>query len=156
MLSKTMRLSTVASAFRRPILAPLLKNSITCAAITGATALHLSLVIAGLPSWHSPFHDIFGIPDPGCGLTRAIVALLSGDWQTSLTFHAFAPLFVIALTLIAFNAIIPRLPRDMIVAWVEGVERHTGLTAILLLGLVVYWLARLLILREVFISLIAG
>jgi hypothetical protein len=73
-----------------------------------------------------------------------------------LTFHAFAPLFVVALTLIAINTILPSWPRDKIVAWVEGIERRTGLTAILLIGLVAYWLARLLVLRESFINLIAG
>ncbi|MBI1881917.1 MAG: DUF2752 domain-containing protein [Chloroflexi bacterium] len=137
-------------------MAPLLRNRVVCLAITGATILHLSLVMAGLPSWHSPVHYVFGLPDPGCGLSRAIVALLRGDWQTSLTFHAFAPLFVLALTLIAITAVLPAWPRDKIVAWVEGIERHTGLTAILLIGLVAYWLARLLILRAAFINLIAG
>jgi hypothetical protein len=148
--------STIGYAFYKPILAPLLKNRSLCIAITGATILHLSLVISGLPSWQSPIHSIFGIPDPGCGLSRAIITLLRGDWWTSLTFHAFASLFIIALTLITLNAILPSLPRDKLAAWVEGVERRTGLTAILLVGLVVYWLARLLIMREAFISLIEG
>ncbi|MCL4294358.1 MAG: DUF2752 domain-containing protein [Anaerolineae bacterium] len=137
-------------------MAPLLRKRVVCLAITGATVLHLSLVMAGLPSWHSPVHYVFGLPDPGCGLSRAIIALLRGDWQTSLTFHAFAPLFVVALTLIAITAVLPAGPRDKIAAWVEGIERHTGLTAILLIGLVAYWLARLLILRAAFINLIAG
>lgn len=147
---------TAEHPFRRPILAPLLKNRITCAAVTGATILQLSLVMAGLPGWRSPFHSIFGLPDPGCGLSRAIVALLRGDWATSVTFHAFAPLFVIALTLIALSAVLPRWPRDKVAAWVAGLEHRTGLTAILLVGLVVYWLARLLIMGEAFINLING
>ncbi|HXV41713.1 MAG TPA: DUF2752 domain-containing protein [Anaerolineae bacterium] len=156
MLLKTTLTSSAVSALYQPILAPLLRNRIVCLAITGATILHLTLVIAGLPSWYSPAHYVFGLPDPGCGLSRAIVALLRGDWQTSLTFHAFAPLFVVALALIAINTILPAWPKDKIVAWVEGIERRTGLTAILLIGLVVYWLARLLVLRESFINLIAG
>lgn len=151
-----MFLLTAGHPFRRPILAPLLKNRITCAAVTGATILQLSLVMAGLPGWRSPFHSIFGLPDPGCGLSRAIVALLRGDWATSVTFHAFAPLFVIALTLIALSAVLPRWPRDKVAAWVAGLEHRTGLTAILLVGLVVYWLARLLIMGEAFINLING
>lgn len=148
--------SSWATALHTPILAPLLKNRAVCLAVTGASVLHLSLVLSGLPSWQSPLHAVFGLPDPGCGLSRAIVALLRGNWQVSLTFHAFAPLFVIALALIAASAVLPSWPRDNIAAWVEGLERRTGLTAILLIGLVIYWLARLLIWREAFINLIAG
>lgn len=149
-------LLTTKHPFRRPILAQLLKNRPTCATITGATMVHLSLVMAGLPSWRSPFHSVFGIPDPGCGLSRAIVALLRADWTTAVTFHAFAPLFVIALILIALSVVLPRWLRDKAAAWVAELERRTGLTAILLVGLVVYWLARLLLIGNTFINLING
>lgn len=147
---------TAEHPFRKPILAQLLKSRPTCVAISGAATVHLSLVTAGLPSWRSPVHSIFGLPDPGCGLSRAIIALLRGDWAASLTFHAFAPLFVIALTLIGISTLLPRCPREKVAAWVARLEHRTGLTAILLVGLVVYWLARLLIMREAFIHLING
>lgn len=144
------------SVFFKPILAPILQTRAICLAITGAAIVHLSLVVSGLPSWRSPFLVIFGIPDPGCGLSRAVIALLRGDWQTSLTFHAYAIFFVIALTLIALAAVLPVSPRDRLVSWVAYVEKRTGLTAILLVALVVYWLGRLLILREAYIDLIVG
>lgn len=144
------------TTLRTPILASLLKNRTVCLAVTGATILQLNLVALGLPGWRSPILSFFGVPDPGGGLTRAIVALLRGDWQTSLTFHAFAPFFVVALTLIAMAAILPSSLNDRIMACVEEVEGRTGLTAILLVGLVVYWLVRLFILREAYITLIAG
>ena len=99
---------------------------------------------------------MFGIPDPGGGLTRAILALLRGDWQTSLTFHAFGLPFTIALTLIAMAAILPVSLRDKMAEWVGELERRTGLTAILLIGLFIYWLVRLLILRQAFVDLIVG
>ena len=141
---------------RKPILASILRDRTTCAAITAATILQLSLVFAGLPGWHSPIHSFLGIPDPGCGLSRAIVALLRGDWQTSLTYHAFAPLFVIALTLIALASVLPHGTRDKVAAWIEALELRTGLTAFFLISLVIYWLARMLIMREAFFKLIAG
>lgn len=144
------------SALYKPILASILNNRVACIMITGASILQLSLVSAGLPAWQSPTHAVFGIPDPGCGLSRAIVALLRGDWRTSLTFHAFAPLFVVALSLIAITTFIPRGPRDKLVTLVEDLERRTGLTAILLIGFVLYWLGRLLFMREAFLKLIAG
>ncbi|MDO8753201.1 MAG: DUF2752 domain-containing protein [Anaerolineales bacterium] len=109
----------------------------------------------GLPAWQSPTHEVFGLPGPGCGLSWAIVALLQSDWRTALTFHAFAPFFVIALSLIGITTFLPRGPRDKLVALVEDLERRTGLTAILLLGLIIYWLARSLFMREAFMKLIA-
>jgi hypothetical protein len=141
---------------QRPILAPILQTRAICLPVTGATIVHLSLVVSGLPSWRSPLLVIFGIPDPGCGLSRAVIALLRGDWQTSLTFHAFAIFFVIALVLIALAAVLPVSPRDKMVRLVENLEQRTGLTAILLIGLVIYWLGRLLILREAYIDLMVG
>lgn len=139
---------------REPVLGSLLKNRATCLAITAAAILQLSLVFTGLPGWQSPIHALLGLPDPGCGLSRAIVALLRGDWRTSLIFHAFAPLFVIALTLIALAAVLPSVMRDKVAMWIESLERRTGLTAFLLIGLVVYWLARLLMMREAFLLLV--
>jgi hypothetical protein len=144
------------AALRIPILASLLKNRAICLAVSGAAILQLSLVALGLPGWRSPILFFSGVPDPGGGLTRAILALLEGDWQTSLTFHAFASFFVVALVLIAMAAILPSPLKDRIIAWVEEVEGRMGLTAILLVGLVIYWLARLFILREAYISLMAG
>jgi len=143
-------------ALREPILAPILKNRAACVAITAATILQLSLVFAGLPGWRSPIHSILGLPDPGCGLSRAIVALLRGDWRTSLIFHAFAPLFVIALTLITLASVLPHGMRDKVATWIEALERRKGLTAFLLIGLVIYWLARLLVMRDAFLQLVAG
>jgi len=146
---------SIASRLREPVLARILKSRATCVAITSAAILQLSLGALGLPAWRSLLHSTFGIPDFGCGLTRAILALLRGDWQTSLMFHAFAPLFVVALTLVALAAILPDKLRAETVAWVETIERRTGLTAILLSGLVLYWLARLLIMGEAFILLVS-
>ncbi len=80
---------------------------------------------------------------------------MRGDWQTALMLHAFAPLFTVALILIVLAAILPHSLREKTILWVEGMERLTGLTTVLLVGLVLYWLARLLIMREAFIVLVS-
>jgi hypothetical protein len=38
------------------------------------------------------FQATFGIPGPGCGLTRSWLALLRGDWQQSFSYHLFGPM----------------------------------------------------------------
>ena len=35
-----------------------------------------------------------GVPCPGCGLTRSIVAAVDGDWRESFTYHRLGPLVV--------------------------------------------------------------
>lgn len=140
---------------KQPVLATILKSRMTCALISVAAFVQISLVSVGVPGWRSPFHAFLGIPDPGCGLTRAIVFLLRSDWQKALTYHAFAPLFVTALGTIGLATFLPNQRRARLASWIEGIESHTGLTAILLIGLVVYWLARLLIMRGDFLALVA-
>ena len=34
-----------------------------------------------------PFHALTGVPCPGCGMTRALVAALQGHWGASVYFH---------------------------------------------------------------------
>jgi hypothetical protein len=152
--------SLTTSNFRRnlfaPVLANLLEHRPTGLAITGAALLHAGLTLAGLPGWTCPIRAYLGIPCPGCGLSRAITALLQGDWQTSLTLHAFAPLFLIALILIAGITLLPIPIRHRFIQRISVIESHTGVTAIFLFSLVFYWLARLIILRAAFINLILG
>lgn len=148
--------SNLKSNLSTPVLANLLEHRPTSLAITGAAVLHAGLTLAGLPGWTCPIRTYLGIPCPGCGLSRATAALLHGDWQTSFTFHAFAPLFLMALILITGVTLLPTPIRRRLIQRISLIESQTGLTAIFLFGLVFYWLARLIILRAAFINLILG
>lgn len=66
--------------------------------LAGAVA-GLALLGSGAPL--CPFAGWLGIPCPGCGLTRATVALVSGDWQTALRLH---PLVGFVLPVLAWFA----------------------------------------------------
>ena len=68
--------------------------------------------------------------------------------------HAYAPIALVALMLITFCTIAPRRQAQQIAARAEIIERYTGLTALLLGGLILYWLARLLFLQAAFVRLI--
>ncbi|MBD2112015.1 DUF2752 domain-containing protein [Nodosilinea sp. FACHB-141] len=55
---------------------------------------------------HCYFQDIFGIIGPGCGLTRSLVALINGQLQKSVSYHAFGPaIFLGFIGLLAFSLI---------------------------------------------------
>jgi len=137
-----------------PILAPILESYRTCLVIVGAAVLHAGLVMLDLPGWPCPMRAYLGIPCPGCGLSRAISALLRGDWETSFALHAFAPFFVLALILMTGVILLPPAQRHRLISYIARIERYTGITAILLLGLVFYWLIRMLFFREAFMQLV--
>lgn len=139
-----------------PLLTPLLAHQPACWLIVGASVLHAGLMLADLPGWPCPIRYGLGIPCPGCGLSRGMVALLKGDWSSSLTYHAFAPLFLLGLLLVFVVTLLPVRPREQFIVQLEGLERATGIAAIGLIGLIIYWLARLLILGDTFTQLVLG
>lgn len=139
-----------------PILAPVMQNRITGLCIVGAAGVQTGLTALGWPGWSCPFLHVLGIPCPGCGLSRATVLLVEGDWRASLSLHAFAPIFLAAFLLIAGSLILPEKQRGWLMGRLEFVERRTGITAMLLISLIAYWLVRLLLFPEAFLNLIQG
>ena len=139
-----------------PILSTILRDRRLGAIVSGTALLQLLLAWFGFPGWTCPVFHTVGIPCPGCGMTRATVFLVRGNWKEAMTMHAFAPVFLIALTVVAFCSVAPRHQIDRLIARTERLERYTGITLILLGGLIVYWLARLLLLQTAFVRLIQG
>ncbi len=66
-----------------------IRRAFTLLALGGAIAV---LTATGVPL--CPMAGVLGVPCPGCGLTRATLALLHGDFATALHFHPLV--FVIA------------------------------------------------------------
>jgi len=137
-------MSAVSRLFE-PILAPLLGDRRAILLLLAASAVQVSLVAAGLPAWPCPVKSFLGIPCPGCGLSSALVYLLHGKWQNALHSHAFAPIFLFGFVLAAVVSTLPGDTHRQAVAEVARFERRTGIMAFLLLGLVVYWVLRLLL-----------
>jgi hypothetical protein len=134
-------------------LASLLRSRVTAALLAAVAALQLGLVAGGLPGWPCPLRAGLGIPCPGCGLSRAALELLRGEWRAALTHHAFAPLLLLAVAGVAGAGLLPERLRLSLLDGLERVERRTGLTAFVLLGLVVYWAARWVLARETLLAL---
>ena len=126
-----------------PVLSSLLKSRGESLAIAGFAVGQVALTFCHLSPWTCPIKAVLGIPCPGCGLSRACVCLLHGQWGAAMQAHAFAPLLVLAVGLIGITALLPARARQGVIAWVEGVERRTGLAAWLLSALMIYWCFRL-------------
>ena len=103
----------------------------------------IGLFLAHLPGWPCPFKAVFGIPCPGCGLTTAIGELLRGDWRASLATHAFAPVFVLAFLVMGVAVALPEAQRRHFVDFIARIERRSGISALVLCALFIYWGLRL-------------
>jgi hypothetical protein len=72
--------------------------------VTGIAAAGLTYLLAVPNQYKIPclFNYVTGLQCPGCGLTRASMAILRGDFQAAYNFNQlvfFAPLFLAALYL---------------------------------------------------------
>lgn len=69
--------------------------------------------ILGLPSI-CPFHNLTGLPCPGCGLTRAFVCCAHGQLLAALGYHPLGPALFGATLFFGLNALLgretPRIP----------------------------------------------
>jgi hypothetical protein len=139
-----------------PVLATVLRDRRLACALSGAGALQLALGFFGLPGWQCPFFHGLGIPCPGCGLTRAGIFLFHGQWKQALAMHAFAPILLVGLAIITCSVVMPTHRVDRMAARIEVLETSTGITGVIVIGLIVYWLARLLIMQSAFAQLIRG
>ena len=81
--------------------------------------------------------------------------LLRGDLNASFKFHAFAPIFLICILMVTLAALLPKSLIQPFVLRTERLERQTGLTVIILTGLILYWLTRLVVFSA-FVQLIRG
>ena len=103
-----------------------------------------------------PLASSFGIPCPGCGLTRATLALLHGNVRAALHFHPLvwllAPLFA-GFTGVALLELLrdPTRPRKSPPFHWQG--RGTNIAAWFVLVLVVgVWLARFAVTKGILVS----
>ena len=129
--------------FFTPVLGPLLQNRLWLCIFTAFGVAQLWLVYAGLSGWRCPINETLGVICPGCGMTTAMAMLLQGHWHLAAQTHAFAPviLIVIMIMLIAIGLPAPYLRKFS--GSVQRLEQKSGITAILLLSMVVYWLLRI-------------
>lgn len=127
-----------------PLLGPLLEQRLVAWIFLAAGALQVGLTFFHLPGWPCAFRATTGRPCPGCGMSRALAALVRGDWSAALVLHAFAPIFAAAGLLILVAAALPADRRTLLAARVAAFERATGAAVWLAVAFMVYWLVRLL------------
>jgi len=131
--------------FFTPVLGSLLSNRWLVGIFLGVGLTQLLLVTFGVSGWQCPIENAFGIRCPGCGLTTAMTLLVTGQWAAAVGMHAFAPLFLVILAGMLVAIALPTDYLSKLSAAITVIERKTGLTAIIMLSMLVYWLLRIFI-----------
>lgn len=130
-------------ALGRPWLAPLLRQTVLCRALVAAVGVLAMAHVMGFSLFPCYFATLTGLPCPGCGMTRATVALLKGNFRLALAYHPFSPGFMLMGGLMFYCAISPKKWRDPVIRGVSLVENHTRLPSIFLLAVLIYGLLRM-------------
>jgi hypothetical protein len=82
--------------------------------------------------------------------------MLRGEVLAAIKFHAFAPIFIALISILIVSTFLPRSVAEPLIYKAEVVERRTGVTIMILGGLILYWLARLILFPTAFAQLIRG
>ena len=128
--------------FFTPVLAPMLQNRRLVRILAGLAVIQIIVVAAGLGAWKCPIHSALGVTSPGCGMTSAIILLLKGNCEAAVRMHAFAPLVMVVIILMTSAGILPPKYRYRITEAMATLESRSGISAIVLMAMVAYWLLR--------------
>jgi len=139
-----------------PLLRPMLHARFPSLALGALGVTQIGLTMRHLPAWPCPFFHMTGIPCPGCGATRACVALLRGQWADSLRMHALGSVFLVVIVLLLVGGLLPERYRRGFVAFVERFERRTAPGYLFFVLLLLYWAIRLATDPAGFIRLMKG
>ena len=142
--SKDTRKSLKFAWFFTPVLGSLLSDRWLTAIFLGVGLTQVILVTIGLQGWQCPIENALGISCPGCGLTTAMTLLLKGQWAAAVEMHAFAPLFWVILAGMLVAMGLPSASLRTLSAAITAIERKTGIAAIVMLSMLLYWLLRVL------------
>jgi hypothetical protein len=124
-------------------LASLLRDRRVSLGVAAVAAVQVAAVASGVGGWPCPLKSALGIPCPGCGLTRASVALLRGDFAAAFGLHAFAPVLLLGLAAFAAAGLLPAARREAFAGAVARFERRTRAAYVLVAAVLLYWSVRL-------------
>lgn len=132
-------------SFFIPLYTLLLANRLICA---GLVLLPLALLLPALCHTSPLSCSLFrltGIMCPGCGMTRATIALCQGRLQDSLLLHPLSPPLCLGWLIAALSLCLQRKQRDSLLVQTEKIEKKTGIALFIIVLFLLYGIIRLII-----------
>ena len=145
MKATRIKMTAVRNRLFTPVLAPVIQNRWIIVLLGAATFFQVAVTAMELTVWQCPLKSTLGIACPGCGLTRAIVLLVQGRWQAAVDLHAFAPVGIIIGILLITGTLLPATSRRRAADRLAAFEKRSGIVFWLILGVLLYWICRLMI-----------
>ena len=128
----------------KPWMAPLMRQRALCRWTLLTVLVLFAGSRVGWSLWPCPFAELTGLPCPGCGMTRSMLAMLRGDWGLVMRLHPFAPFFALTGGFCGLVSLIPLDMANRVAAKVEVFESRTRLPAVILILFACFGLLRLL------------
>lgn len=128
--------------FPAPI-ASALRERAVCVGLILAGVVLVAGHALGWRLWVCMFHEITGLPCPGCGLTRGMTAFARGDVQQALRWHPFTPVFALGLVLMVVVTVLREPQRTKVLDVIARIEARTGITFVLIIALMAFGLWRM-------------
>jgi hypothetical protein len=111
-------------------------------AMLGGGLLYFAIAACGVNLLPCPFLNVTGLPCPGCGMTRASLALLRGDWAEVWHLNPFGPVFAVFWVVVGIGVALPQPSRARYAERLGRIEQRTRWVAWVACGLAIYTLTR--------------
>jgi hypothetical protein len=121
----------------------LLQDPFLCRTLAILPLPLLALPLLHLPGWPCMFHEVTGIPCPGCGMTRAVLCLLRGELAEALRLHAMVIPAAAAWGILAMGAILPTAWRRKFADNLARRERRMAFSGIVLAAFFLFGIGRM-------------
>ena len=126
-----------------PVLAPVLATRRLAGILFIMGVFQAGLTITELGGWPCPMQSALSLPCPGCGLSRGVISLISGNWQAAMHYHPFSPLALVALLMMGVFSLLPGDRHKLAVGIIAGIEKRTGISFGIIIGMFAIWALRI-------------
>jgi hypothetical protein len=128
---------------QKSLLALIFTNVFTLRFLTAWILLTGVARIFDFTIWACPVYSTLEVKCPGCGLTRAVEALLWGNWAEAMELHLFAfPALVAAIGTLIVTFASPSL-RDRLLNPILAIDQRLALGWVLLALFFLHWMMNL-------------
>lgn len=128
----------------QPVLAGLLNSRSFLMVCIFVPVVIIALDMLGIFRWKCPTYTVTGLYCPGCGMTRAGMSIIQGDFASAFSHHPFSLLFAMGWIFFLVLLFIPDAQRKDISAKFAKIEEKFPIILMLFIVFLFFGLARVI------------